>query len=139
MKWADVKQYLRPLVDDIEVTLRRVLLEAFSTEASNVDAMRKDARHCRDTMHAYRHLRSQGSSVTPEEVAASAGVQKRHRVPSASLVAGLIVVAELPVADLARLQKAAATQKVRTEQGVERKKRKCADEKKGAQIDRRKK
>ena len=90
-------------------------------------------------MHAYRHLRSQGSSVTPEEVAASAGVQKRHRVPSASLVAGLIVVAELPVADLARLQKAAATQKVRTEQGVERKKRNRADEKKGDQIDRREK
>ena len=90
-------------------------------------------------MHAYRHLRSQGSSVSPEEVAASAGVQKRHRVPYASLVAGLIVAAELPVADLARLQKAAATQKVRTEQGVERKKRNSADKKKGDQIDRRKK
>ena len=51
----------------------------------------------------------------------------------------MIVVAELPVADLARLQKAAATQKVRTEQGVERKKRNRADEKKGDQIDRRKK
>ena len=51
----------------------------------------------------------------------------------------MIVAAELPVANLARLQKAAATQKVRTEQGVERKKRKCADEKKGDQIDRRKK
>ena len=135
MKWAHVKQYLRPLVDAIEVTLRRVLQDAFSTEACNVDAKRKDARHCRDTMHTYRHLRSQGSSVTPEEVAASAGVQKRHRVPYASLVAGLIVVAELPVADLARLQKAAATQKVRTEQGVERKKRNRADEKKGDQID----
>ena len=51
----------------------------------------------------------------------------------------MIVAAELPVADLARLQQAAATQKVRIEQGVERKKRKRADEKKGDQIDRRKK
>ena len=139
MKWAHVKQYLRKLVDDKEETLRRVLQDAFSIEACNVDAMRKDARHCRDTMHAYRHLRSQGSSVSPEEVAASAGVQKRHRVPYASLVAGLIVAAELPVADLARLQKAAATQKVRTEQGVEREKRKQVDKAKNYQIDRRKK
>ena len=35
-------------------------------------------------------------------------------------MAGLIVAAEVPVANLARLQKAAATQKVRTDQGAER-------------------
>ena len=51
----------------------------------------------------------------------------------------MIVAAEVPVADLARSPKAAATQKVRTEQGVERKKRNSADEKKGDQIERRKK
>ena len=51
----------------------------------------------------------------------------------------MIVVAELPVADRARSQKAAATDKVRTEQGVERKRRNRAEEKKGDQIDRRKK
>ena len=55
----------------------------------------------------------------------------------------MIVVAEVPVADLARLQKAAATQnlgqKVRTEQGVEREKRNQTDKAKNYQIDRRKK
>ena len=60
-------------------------------------------------------------------------------MPYASLTAGLIVAAALPVANLARLQKAVATQKVRTEQGAERQKRKRADERKGHQIDRRKK
>ena len=51
----------------------------------------------------------------------------------------MIVAAELPVANLARLQQAAATHKVSTEQGAERKKRKRADETKGHQIDRGKK
>ena len=139
MKWAHVKQYLRPLVDDKDETLYRLLKEAFSIDACNVDAMRKGARHCRDTMHAYRYLRSQGSLVSPEEVAANAGIQKRHRQPYASLMAGLIVAAEVPVANLARLQKAVATQKVRTNQGAEREKRKQADKAKNYQIDRRKK
>ena len=139
MKWAHTKQYLRKRVDDTDETLYRVLKDAFSIDACNVDAMRKDARHCRDTMHAYRHLRSQGSLVCPLEVAKCAGIQKRHRMPYASLTAGLIVAAALPVPNLARLQKAVAIQKVRTEQGAERQKRKRADERKGHQIDRRKK
>ena len=43
------------------------------------------------------------------------------------------------LANLARLQKAVATQKVRTNQGAEREKRKQADKAKNYQIDRRKK
>ena len=79
--------------------------------------------------------------VTPEEVSKMSGTQKRHRMPYASLVAGLVVAADLPVheANAAQWQRAAAAQRTRTDQGVERKKRKLADEAKNHQVDRRKK
>ena len=136
-KWAHIKAYLRGKVDDTEKTLRVELMKAFSQDSVNVAAMRADARHCRDAMHAYRLLRGADSPVTPEEVKRLVAVQKGHRMPYASVVAGLVAAAAVPRGDVEALRKAAQTQALRRSQKEKREKRKAKDMRKSAQVDRR--
>ena len=60
MKWAVLKQRVRPKVDDRDETLVRLIKEAM--RSIGIDINRAHARHCRDAMRAYRVLRSAGSS-----------------------------------------------------------------------------
>ena len=66
---------------------------------------RRDARHFRDAMHAYRALRGADglNSVPPSTLAASMTERKaKHRVPRDALTAGIRLAAQLSVTEKMR-------------------------------------
>ena len=101
--WAELKNYLRGKVDGKDETLLQLMREGLCAPVAGcnrVTANRKNARHCRDGMHAYRILRGEEgtNSVPPSTLAAAMTERKeRHRVPRSAMIAGLLTVADLPV------------------------------------------
>ncbi len=88
MKWSVLKSRVRPEVNDTDQKLVVLIKEAM--KSIGVDINREHARHCRDAMHAYRVLRSAGSSCDPAKVKEIMGTQSAHRQPHANVSAGLI-------------------------------------------------
>ena len=97
----------------------------------------KNARHCRDAMHAYRILRGEDgkNSVPPSSLAAAMTERKeRHRVPRHAMTTALCTVADLPVtaqmlAKAKRVENLKAQQKTRLalkNRGVDRANRLCS-------------
>ena len=76
-KWAHIKSYIKPLIDDTRTTLLRLMDESFARQT--VLEVQKDARACRETMHAYRLLRQAKGAITPDEIKEAVAVQKNHR------------------------------------------------------------
>ena len=118
-KWAQLKQHLRCVIDDTEATLVREMIEGLSKIL--VESNRASARHCRECMHAYRVLRAAAeadpnSTVSPSEVAVLCEEQKRHRMPYASVVAGLVVAANTSTANAALIERRAEVLKTRRAQ-----------------------
>jgi len=61
-KWMELKRRIRRRLNGKLPTLRNLVLEAMS--AYSVADARKAARHCRDTMNAYREIGSDPASLT---------------------------------------------------------------------------
>jgi len=76
-KWARIKSYIKPQIDDTRATLLRLMDESFSRQT--VLEVQKDARACREVMHAYRLLRQVRDTITPDDIKAAVAVQKQHR------------------------------------------------------------
>ena len=104
--WAEMKIYLRDKrdkVDNSDATLlkqMRLALVAPVNRFTRVEQNRKNARHCRDGMHAYRVLRGrEGTNSVPPSMLAAAMKErtKQHRAPRAALVARLMAAEDLPI------------------------------------------
>ena len=138
--WAELKNYLRPRIDDTDATLVQLIGEGLCAQVkgcTRVQANRKNARHCRDAMHAYRILRGEDgkNSVPPSSLAAAMTERKeRHRVPWHAMTTALRAVADLPVtakmlAKAKRVENLKAQQKTRLalkNRGVDRANRLCS-------------
>lgn len=86
-----------------DVQLVKLMAEGLNT--ITVAQNRRDARHCRDAMHAYRALRGADglNSVPPSTLAASMTERKaKHRVPRDALTAGIRLAAQLSVTEKMR-------------------------------------
>jgi len=114
-KWARIKSYIKPQIDDTRATLLRLMEESFSRQT--VLEVQKDARACRETMHAYRLLRQVKDVVTPDDVKEAVAVQKSHRceIANESGVLKMLANREMSIAE----KKAAAALLTRRKNRVE--------------------
>ena len=78
-------------IDDTDATLLRLIREGLCAPVkgrNRVTANRKNARHCRDGMHAHRILRGEeGTNCVPPSTLAAAMTERkeRHRVPRSTM------------------------------------------------------
>ena len=112
MIWAQLKQLIRPNVDDTDATLVAQMKGALM--AIPVSSMQKCARNARDAMRALKCLRANNRLCDPAAVKLLMGAQKRHRMAYASVTAAVWQAAGAALDDAAK--KAAATLATRREQ-----------------------